>query len=78
MSCVGPFPASANDLKDKAYALSYKYMKPGLTGLWQIDDDLSLERRALLDKQYVKEWSLWLDMKILLKTIPAVLKIRDK
>lgn len=49
---------------------------PGLTGLWQVSgrSDTSYRQRVELDMQYVDQWSLWLDIKILFKTVPAVLK----
>jgi lipopolysaccharide/colanic/teichoic acid biosynthesis glycosyltransferase len=51
-------------------------MKPGLTGLWQVSGRSGLDdfnRWIALDLAYIDQWSLWLDLKILLKTIPAVL-----
>jgi lipopolysaccharide/colanic/teichoic acid biosynthesis glycosyltransferase len=51
-------------------------MKPGLTGLWQVSGRADLDdfnRWIVLDLTYIDQWSLWLDIKIMLKTIPAVL-----
>ena len=46
-----------------------------MTGLWQVSgrSDTSYQRRVQLDTWYVKNWSLWHDVAILLKTIPAVI-----
>ena len=51
-------------------------MRPGLTGLWQVQarHDLDFDRRATLDLDYVDSWSLWMDLKILLRTIPAIVQ----
>ena len=48
---------------------------PGVTGLWQISArrDPSFETNVLLDLEYIETWNIWLDMKILLATIPKVL-----
>jgi hypothetical protein len=49
---------------------------PGITCLWQISgrNNISFDRWMELDMEYIDHWSLWLDLKILLGTIPAVLK----
>jgi lipopolysaccharide/colanic/teichoic acid biosynthesis glycosyltransferase len=51
-------------------------MKPGITGLWQVgrrfDDDF--DERARLDLDYIDRWSLWLDLRIVVRTVPAVLR----
>jgi lipopolysaccharide/colanic/teichoic acid biosynthesis glycosyltransferase len=49
---------------------------PGVTGLWQVKarTDKSFERYIALDMAYVENWSLWLDLKILLRTIAVVLR----
>jgi lipopolysaccharide/colanic/teichoic acid biosynthesis glycosyltransferase len=51
-------------------------MKPGITCLWQINgrNTVSFDKWMELDKEYIDNWSLWLDVKILAKTIPAVLR----
>jgi lipopolysaccharide/colanic/teichoic acid biosynthesis glycosyltransferase len=50
-------------------------VKPGLTGLWQVRgrSQTSFDEMVRLDLQYIQEWSLWLDLKILLQTPSAVL-----
>jgi lipopolysaccharide/colanic/teichoic acid biosynthesis glycosyltransferase len=50
-------------------------MRPGLTGLWQVQArmDSDFDRRATIDLNYVDSWSLWMDLKILLRTIPALI-----
>ena len=76
MSLVGPRPYLKRYKKDigKDY---YKIieMTPGLTGLWQVSgrSNISFEERVKLDMEYYKKNSFWGDMKILLKTITAVL-----
>ncbi len=79
MSLVGPRPALPSEVG--AYDIWHRRrlsMKPGITGLWQVtarrDDDF--ERRASLDLDYIDRWSIWLDVKILLRTIPAALEGR--
>ena len=76
MSCVGPRPVVATELE--RYGTTAKYYlstRPGLTGLWQVSgrSNCSYAHRISLDCQYVTTWSLWLDIKILLLTIPALL-----
>ncbi len=48
---------------------------PGITGLWQVSgrSDLSYEKRVMLDMHYIRNWTIWFDLQILLQTIPAVL-----
>ncbi|MCK5010200.1 MAG: exopolysaccharide biosynthesis polyprenyl glycosylphosphotransferase, partial [Deltaproteobacteria bacterium] len=77
MSLVGPRPPIPSEVeryecKDKR-RLS---MKPGITCLWQINgrSNISFDKWMELDKEYIDNWSLWLDMKILVKTIPAVIR----
>jgi lipopolysaccharide/colanic/teichoic acid biosynthesis glycosyltransferase len=53
-------------------------VKPGITGLWQVSgrQELSYGERIRLDLEYVERWSLWLDVVIIARTIPAVLSMR--
>jgi lipopolysaccharide/colanic/teichoic acid biosynthesis glycosyltransferase len=50
-------------------------VKPGITGSWQVSgrSDLGLQEMVQLDLAYIQDWSLWLDLAILLRTVPAVL-----
>ena len=76
MSLVGPRPVVPVELPrygtDIAYYLA---ATPGLTGLWQVSgrSDTSYERRVQLDIAYVRNWSFWTDIRILLQTFPVVL-----
>ena len=77
MSLVGPRPKLVGeDKKYGSYADIVFSIKPGITGLWQVSgrSRLSYEKRVELDMYYIDSPSLWLDLKILFKTIPAVLK----
>jgi Undecaprenyl-phosphate galactose phosphotransferase WbaP len=76
MSMVGPRPIVSEESAKygPAFAL-YTKVRPGLTGLWQVSgrNDTNYQRRVSLDCQYIRNWSLWLDAKILLKTVRVVL-----
>ena len=76
MSLVGPRPPL--DYEFEAYdhwQFDRLQVRPGITGLWQVSGRnlLSYRRMCELDVQYVRNWSLWLDVRIMLKTIPVVL-----
>lgn len=77
MTLVGPRPHPMDDYEH--YSLDHLRrleVKPGITGLWQTSArrDPSFETNMQLDLEYIERWSLWLDCKILLRTIPAVLR----
>lgn len=75
MSLVGPRPIVQAEVGRYGESIDYYYeAKPGLTGLWQVSgrNDTSYDRRVRLDVWYVRNWTLWHDIAILLKTIPAV------
>lgn len=77
MSLVGPRPHPVDDYE--RYELDHLRrldVKPGLTGLWQITArrDPSFETNMILDLDYIENWTLWLDVKILLRTLPAALR----
>lgn len=78
MSLVGPRPIREFEFhRFQTWPQLLRFsMKPGLTGLWQVNgrSNTSDEDRMRYDLEYVKNWSLWLDIKILLKTIPAVVR----
>jgi exopolysaccharide production protein ExoY len=81
MSLIGPRPVVSEELEQHyspAGRVAYGATRPGITGLWQIGgrSDTTYNERVALDITYVRTWSLLLDMKILLRTIPAVLTRR--
>jgi lipopolysaccharide/colanic/teichoic acid biosynthesis glycosyltransferase len=80
MSLVGPRPMSIRDvdLFDKGIQRRRFSVQPGITCLWQISgrSNLPFHRWLELDLEYIDNWSFLLDLKILLKTIPAVLMSR--
>jgi len=77
MSLVGPRPLPVRDYKgfDQDWHRRRLSVRPGITCLWQIKGRSSIpfEKWMELDMEYIDHWSLWLDFKILAKTIPAVL-----
>jgi lipopolysaccharide/colanic/teichoic acid biosynthesis glycosyltransferase len=76
MSLVGPRPiVSAEVLKyGRGYDL-YSRVRPGITGLWQVSgrNNTTYPERVAFDEYYVRNWSIWLDTYILVRTIRAVL-----
>jgi exopolysaccharide biosynthesis polyprenyl glycosylphosphotransferase len=78
MSLVGPRPLPIRDVEriDAQWHKRRFSVKPGLTCLWQVNgrSDVNFERWVRLDLEYIDRWSLGLDMKILAKTIPAVMR----
>ncbi len=77
MSLVGPRPHPLDDYSQ--YGLDHRLrlrVTPGLTGLWQIMArmDPSFEQNMALDLKYIRNWNFLMDLKILLRTIPAVIK----
>ncbi|OUC06860.1 glycosyl transferase, partial [Litorilinea aerophila] len=80
MSLVGPRMISPEEADEYGrLKLNLLTVKPGLTGLWQVSgrSDLSYEERVRLDMQYIRNYSIWLDLQILfVQTIPVVLQGR--
>lgn len=78
MSLVGPRPLPLRDCQgfEQDWHRRRFSVRPGITCLWQVNGRSSVpfEKWMELDMQYIDEWSLWLDIKILAGTIPAVLK----
>jgi len=75
MSLVGPRPHPLDDFEQ--YSLDHLCrldVKPGITGLWQVKArrNPSFDTSMQLDLEYIKNWNLWMDLKILGKTLPAV------
>lgn len=79
MSLVGPRMISPEEAPKYGRALGKRLsVKPGVTGLWQVQgrQEIDYAERIALDLRYIDNWSLWLDLVILMKTIPAVLSMR--
>jgi len=78
MSLVGPRPFFQTDFEAyEDHHFRRLDAKPGLTGLWQVSgrsEVLDFEDVIYLDRQYIEQWSFWLDISILFRTIPAVLR----
>ena len=76
MSLVGPRPLPVRDyrLLEDSHRQRYRVL-PGMTGLWQISgrSSLGFDDLVRLDFYYLENWSIWLDITILAKTVPAVL-----
>ena len=77
MSLVGPRPHPSDDYA--GYTLDHLRrldVMPGISGLWQVTarQDPSFQKNMLLDLEYIENWSLWFDLKILLMTLPVVLR----
>ena len=76
MSFVGPRPVVPEEIERyyKEYAEYYYMVRPGITGLWQVSgrSDTGYDLRVRLDTWYVLNWSLWLDVVMLLKTVKVV------
>lgn len=83
MNLVGPRPLPMADLIGVEGDAELRYwfdlrskVKPGITGPWQVSgrSDLGMADMVRLDIDYIQNWSLWLDISLLLKTLPAVLR----
>ncbi|WP_169764366.1 sugar transferase [Campylobacter mucosalis] len=77
MSIVGPRPCAEYERKDMGqYAELILAVLPGITGLWQVSgrSDVDFETRAKMDVWYMKNWSIWNDIVIIIKTFKVVLK----
>jgi lipopolysaccharide/colanic/teichoic acid biosynthesis glycosyltransferase len=76
MSLVGPRPITCEEIRlyGDAFEL-YKLVRPGITGLWQVSGRgrLSYDKRVQLDVAYIRNWSIWLDLWIVFKTLKVVL-----
>jgi len=77
MGLVGPRPAIIDEVKE--YKPEWRRrlsMKPGITGLWQVSGRNNIkdfDEWVKLDVEYIDNWSFWMDLKIIFKTIPAIL-----
>ncbi|MCW1922892.1 sugar transferase [Luteolibacter arcticus] len=76
MSLVGPRPPLPDEVKKYEWLFRKRLsVKPGITCVWQISgrSNTTFERWMQMDSEYIDNWSIWLDFKILVKTVPAVL-----
>jgi exopolysaccharide biosynthesis polyprenyl glycosylphosphotransferase len=79
MSLVGPRMIAPDELKEfKQWSMNLLTVKPGITGLWQVSgrSDVSYDERVRLDMYYIRNWNIWMDLQLLIRTIPAVLSRR--
>ena len=77
MSLVGPRAITREELRSYGKARSlYKAVLPGITGLWQVSgrNELDYQQRERLDTYYVRNWSVWLDITIIARTIATVFR----
>jgi lipopolysaccharide/colanic/teichoic acid biosynthesis glycosyltransferase len=75
MSLTGPRPiVDAEVAKYKEDYALYKRIRPGMSGFWQVSgrSDTNYEERVAMDSYYVRNWSVWLDLIILARTVKAV------
>jgi Undecaprenyl-phosphate galactose phosphotransferase WbaP len=77
MSLVGPRPIVEDEIKNYGeHFKAYEQVLPGITGFWQVSgrNDTSYDERVVLDEYYVRNWSIWFDIYILMKTVWVVLR----
>jgi exopolysaccharide biosynthesis polyprenyl glycosylphosphotransferase len=77
MSLVGPRMISPPEMeKYGKWGMNLLTVKPGLTGLWQVSGraDIDYDERVRLDMHYIRNWTIWQDMYLIVMTLPAVLK----
>lgn len=75
MSLVGPRPIVKEEIgRYEEYISDYYLVRPGITGYWQVNgrNDVSYQERVEMDSWYVRNWSLWLDMVLLMKTMKVI------
>jgi lipopolysaccharide/colanic/teichoic acid biosynthesis glycosyltransferase len=81
MSLVGPRPHPLDDVAGyHPWHRRRLAMKPGITGLWQVAGrrEVDFDRWVQYDLEYIDHWSLWLDLRLLIKTIPAMLRAEGR
>jgi len=77
MSLVGPRMISPPEMaKYDRWGMNLLTVRPGITGLWQVSgrSDVNYDERVRLDMHYIRNWTIWLDLQLLFRTIPAVLR----
>jgi len=79
MSVVGPRMITPEErVRYGKWWMNLSTVKPGITGLWQVSgrSDVSYEERVMLDMRYIRSYTIWLDLHLLYRTIPVVLRGR--
>jgi len=79
MSLVGPRIITPEEVERYTkWDMNLMTVRPGITGLWQVSgrSDVTYEERVRLDMYYIRNWSIWLDLQLLFRTVPAVIKKR--
>ena len=79
MSLVGPRPLPVREALQLSGPFRRRFsVRPGITCLWQVNgrSDIPFNSWMKMDLEYIDQWSLWLDTKLLIRTIPAVLSGR--
>lgn len=77
MSLVGPRPVVEEELeKYGEYLDDYLMVRPGITGMWQVNgrSNTTYEKRVHMDSWYVRNWSIWIDIMLLWRTVRSVIK----
>jgi lipopolysaccharide/colanic/teichoic acid biosynthesis glycosyltransferase len=77
MSLVGPRPKLIDEIESSGDVIElYALVQPGITGLWQVSgrNSTTYEKRIFLEEYYVRNWSIWLDIYIMARTVEVVLK----
>ncbi len=75
MSVVGPRMISPPELASyQKWDLNLLMIRPGITGLWQVSgrSDIAYDERVQIDMQYIRNWTIWLDLQIMLQTVPVI------
>jgi exopolysaccharide biosynthesis polyprenyl glycosylphosphotransferase len=79
MAVVGPRMISPKEMQEyNRNGMNLLTVKPGITGLWQVSgrSDVTYQERVQLDMYYIRNWSLWKDIQLIFKTIPAMISKR--
>ena len=79
MSLVGPRPIVRREIiKYGEYFRDFALVPPGITGMWQVNgrSDTTYDERVRMDSWYVRNWSVWIDLVYLMKTIKVVISGR--
>jgi len=79
MSLVGPRMISPDEMaKYNQWGINLLTVRPGITGLWQVSgrSDIGYEDRVRLDMYYIRNWTVWMDLSLLIRTLPAAISSR--